>query len=270
MKKNNHLLRHYCSNLVSLPGFYIAGISFNETPKPLHISGTRESAHGLFDHLEPIPTLAEAGIYFQNYMGLLFGRDQPHRSRDAGELRRYRNSYLRLIQDWGMDSNNAQGAVLKGWVESRFGIFPTYHKVKLNNFSDAAWMTYVEEKMNSRYHNNAIYMQLDLLYEFCQFALQKYLSPQPGYKTLYRGVESIDEDQIAFSYGNRDKVVYLNNLVSLTDRRSVASEFGGYILELNVPLQKLVFFSDLLPAHALRGESEYLAIGGHYRVTINH
>ena len=33
-------------------------------------------------------------------------------------------SYLKLLQGWGLDSNSAAGAVLKGWVESRFGIVP--------------------------------------------------------------------------------------------------------------------------------------------------
>jgi NAD+--dinitrogen-reductase ADP-D-ribosyltransferase len=56
--------------------------------------------------------------------------------------------------------------------------------------------------------------------------------------------------------------------VSFTDRSSIASEFGGYILEVEVPMVKLVFFSDLLPHHALRGEAEYLVIGGDYRVTV--
>jgi len=65
-----------------------------------------------------------------------------------------------------LDSNNAQGAVFKGWVESRFGLFPTYHKENIAGFFSKSWITYIEEKMNSRYHNNCIYMQLDLLYDF--------------------------------------------------------------------------------------------------------
>jgi NAD+--dinitrogen-reductase ADP-D-ribosyltransferase len=38
------------------------------------------------------------------------------------------------------------------------------------------------------------------------------------------------------------------------------------ILSVDVPLQKLVFFTSLLPIHGLKGESEYLVIGGDYLV----
>jgi len=33
-----------------------------------------------------------------------------------------------------------------------------------------------------------------------------------------------------------------------------------------VPLAKIVFFSGLLPKSLLTGESEYLVLGGHYKV----
>ena len=67
--------------------------------------------------------------------------------------------------------------MLKGWVESRFGICPSYHKVVIEGDSTAAWTTYVEEKMSSRFHNNAIWVQLDLLFEFCQWAIGRFAFP---------------------------------------------------------------------------------------------
>ena len=167
-----------------------------------------------------------------------------------------------------MDSNNAQSAVLKGWVESRFGLFPTFHKQKITGFMDKSWIAYIEEKMNSRYHNNCIYMQLDLVYEYCQWVVERFGFPATKHITLYRGVNSIGGHAVNSNDEKHRRTIRFNNLVSFTNRPSTASEFGSYILEVEVPVMKLLFYNDLLPHHALRGEAEYLVIGGDYRVKI--
>jgi NAD+--dinitrogen-reductase ADP-D-ribosyltransferase len=61
----------------------------------------------------------------------------------------------------------------------------------------------------------------------------------------------------------------LNNVVSFTDSREMAGQFGSYIIETRVPLVKILFFNELLACHPLRGEAEYLAIGGDYQVRIS-
>ena len=61
-------------------------------------------------------------------------------------------------------------------------------------------------------------------------------------------------------------ILRLNNLVSFTAERAIASCFGDCILETDVPLAKVFFFKTLLPRHALKGEDEVLAIGGDYAV----
>lgn len=264
-----NIARHcHSTNLIGISTACLASHVFNEHPTPLHIAGTRESACGLFEQLAAQDSPEACGSLFQDYMSVVFGYETEQRlGQDASGRRRFRNSYLRLIQDWGLDSNNAQGAVFKGWVESRFGLFPTYHKRPIEGFGGEAWLGYIEEKMNSRYHNNCIYMQLDLLYEFCQWIVERFQLPATRHKKLYRGVDSL-EDCIVLNEDKRHKIVRLNNLVSFTDRLTTASEFGAYILEADVPMVKLVFFDELLPRHALRGEAEYLAIGGDYRVRI--
>jgi NAD+---dinitrogen-reductase ADP-D-ribosyltransferase len=259
----------HSTNLIGLPTAYIASQSFNSYPLPLHIAGTRESASGLFEQLAGQVNREDCGRIFQDYMEVVFGFESEQKLRvDHLGRRRYRNSYLKLIQDWGLDSNNAQGAVFKGWVESRFGLFPTYHKETIASFSSKSWIIYIEEKMNSRYHNNCIYMQLDLLYEFCQWIIEHYCVPAASHKTLYRGVNSMDAYCLLQNNDKQQKIVRFNNIVSFTDRRSIASEFGSYILEVEVPMVKLIFFNELLPCHALRGEAEYLVIGGDYRVKV--
>lgn len=260
----------HSTNLTGLSTECIASVVFNEHPKPLHIAGTREAASGLFELLAKQSAPETCGRLFQDYMCVVFGFETEQRlADDVTGGRRYRNSYLRLIQDWGMDSNNAQAAVLKGWVESRFGLFPSYHKQPITGFGTKAWIGYIEEKMNSRYHNNCIYMQLDLLYEYCQWFTERFRIPAISHKTLYRGVDMLDDCVIRHET-KHDKIVRFNNLVSFTDSPGTAGEFGAYILKTEVPMVKLIFFNDLLPRHALRGETEYLAIGGAYRVRVSY
>lgn len=262
--------RGHSTNLIGLSSAFIASHSFNENPQPLHIAGTRETASGLFEKLNEQSLCSECGRIFQDYMEVVFGFEVEQRMHDDHlGRRRYRNSYLKLIQGWGLDSNNAQGAVLKGWAESRFGLFPIFHKQHLDSFLGKPWMTYLEEKMNSRYHNNCIFMQLDLLYEYCQWVIARFHFPAETHKRLYRGVDTLDEPLLIEDSDKQHKIVRFNNIVSFTDRRSIASEFGAYILEVEVPMVKVVFFNELLPHHALRGEAEYLVIGGDYRVKLS-
>ena len=205
-------------------------------------------------------------------MEVVFGL-HPEQRRPSGEARsgrrRYRSSYARLTRGWAYDSNGPEGAVMKGWVESRFGLFPTFHKEPLLRFSSPAWIHYVEEKMGSRFHNNAIFSQLDLVYEFTQWSLARF---QPRLKTLslYRGVNDFDEHPIIDAIDRRCVVVRLNNLVSFTSQRDIACWFGSYILEAEVPVCKIAFFNALLPQAPLSGEDEYLVIGGDFRVRASY
>lgn len=257
------------TNLVGMSTAYIASQGFNDNPKPLHIAGTRESASGLFEQLARQTQREACDRIFQDYMCVVFGFEPEQRLReDASGRRRYRNSYLKLIQDWGIDSNNAQGAVFKGWVESRFGLYPTFHKQAIASFVSADWVMYIEEKMHSRYHNNCIYMQLDLLYEYCQWVIERFQCPAATHKTLYRGVNSLADRWLLEDDGETQQIVRFNSIVSFTDNCRIASDFGAYILEVEVPMVKLIFFNDLLPHHALHGEAEYLVIGGNYRVKV--
>lgn len=261
----------HSTNLVGLPTDFLASCDFNTEPCPVHISGLHEMNPKLFEMLALARTIEEAGQAFDSYMQAMFALE-PEQQRDpvrtGAAARRYRSSYLDLIRGWAFDSNGAEGAVLKGWVESRFGIFPTYHKEPICRISTGAWTSYIEEKMASRFHNNSIYTQIDLLYEFCQWAAPQ-LHPGETHLTLYRGVNSFDEHRIARRIDKTQVVVRLNNLISFSRERDVASCFGDTILSVAVPLQKLVFFNTLLPMHALKGESEYLVIGGDYLVRTN-
>ena len=259
------------TNLVGVPAGFIGGTDFNALNRPLHIAGVREMNGGLFRMLEDAADDADAGEAFTAYMATMFGLElrtptvDPANAPEPGARRRYRTSYLRLLRGWAYDSNSPEGAVLKGWVESRFGLFPTYHREPLRRFNSRAWARYVDDKMGSRFHNNAILSQLDLLYEFAQWALRRG-APERRPMRLYRGVNDFDEHPIVEKLDKRRAILRLNNLVSFTSERDIASCFGDRILEAEVPLAKVLFFKTLLPHHPLNGEDEVLAIGGDYAV----
>jgi NAD+---dinitrogen-reductase ADP-D-ribosyltransferase len=259
----------HSTNLVGVSMGFLTDVAFNDAPVPLHIAGVREMNPSLFEMLGQAADLADAGEAFSCYMTALFGIDPEQRVRGR-DGRRFRSSFLDLIKGWGFDSNGPEGAVLKGWVESRFGIFPTFHKEPIRRIASPAWTVYVEQKMSSRFHNNAIYVQLDLLYEFCQWALSHFAASGSTHITLYRGVNSFDEHQIIERLGKRRVVMRLNNLTSFSSDRAIADCFGDTILTVRVPVTKILFFNRLLGAHPLKGEGEYLVIGGAYRVTASY
>lgn len=260
-------LRGHSTNLVGVPTGLLASAAFNEFPIPLHISGTREAHRSLFERLNSVADAVEASRVFQDYMIVVFGLEHAP---EQGERRRYRASYLRLLKDWGFDANSPAGAVLKGWVESRFGLFPSFHKEPLQRFNSPAWLTYVEEKMSSRFHNNSINMQLDVLYEFCQWALARFHAPSKKHLRLFRGSNDLREHQLLQNLEGREALIRLNNLVSFTSQPEIADEFGDTIIEAEAPLPKILFYNDLLLRHPLRGEAEVLVIGGDYRVKMSY
>ncbi len=257
----------HTTNLFGVPTGWLGSVAFNDDPVALHLSGVRLMNRSLFQMLEDSQDPDDAALAFETYMVALFGLDPEQRSRTREEgPRRYRSSYYRLLRGWGHDSNGPEGAVLKGWVESRFGLFPTFHKEPLNTLLDEPWMAYVCEKMSSRFHNNAILSQLDLLYEFCQWGLERHFAVGRRHITLYRGVNDFAEHQIIERIDRRSVVIRLNNLMSFTSDRDAAGCFGDTILTASVPLAKILFFNTLLPRHALKGEGEYIVVGGSYRV----
>jgi NAD+---dinitrogen-reductase ADP-D-ribosyltransferase len=262
----------HSTNLVGVPMGYLNGVAFHDCPVPLHIAGVREMNRGLFEMLARAPDLSDAGVAFSCYMTALFGIDpeQRLRPRQGAAPRQFRSSFLDLIKGWGFDSNGPEGAVLKGWVESRFGISPTFHKEPIRRIAGPAWTTYVEQKMSSRFHNNAIYVQLDLVYEFCQWAMSHFAAPGSTHVTLYRGVNSFEEHQIVQRLDKRHVVMRLNNLTSFSSDRGIADCFGDTILTVRVPVPKILFFNRLLGAHPLKGEGEYLVIGGACRATASY
>ena len=252
----------------------LASTAFNSHPLPLTIAGTCETHPGLFTLLESSQTLTEAQDMFVHYLSIAFGlrKPEPHELSSMGrsEQRRWRSSWRKLLQGWGMDSNGAAGAVLKGWVESRFGLLPSFHKAPLARFPSPAWITYLQEKASSRLNNNNIYQQLDLLFEFCQWSLRRIRAQSHGapaqHLRLWRGSNQCEEQVVAGRLQNRRCTVRLNNIVSLSLSPEDASCFGDWVFEVQMPVSKVLVFPELLPGQVLQGEQEVLALGGNFEV----
>lgn len=255
------------SNLIGVPAGFFASVRFNEAALAVHLAGVRETNPDLFRLLAGAPSSDDASGMFTAYMRSMFGLDRPDDAPTSAtpSRRRYRTSYLRLLRGWAYDSSSLEGAVLKGWVESRFGLYPTFHKVPLTRFGSAAWARYVEEKIGSKFHNNAIFAQLDLLYEFVQWVITRF-QPDRRHWRLFRGVNDFSEHPIVERIDRRRVVLRLNNVVSFTSDRDVASCFGDRILEADVPVSKILFFNELLPGNPLKSESEVLVLGGDFLV----
>ncbi|MFP4156117.1 MAG: NAD(+)--dinitrogen-reductase ADP-D-ribosyltransferase [Opitutales bacterium] len=260
------LIGHYNTmNLCELPGWVIASREFNTHPVPLEILGVRGSNRALFTRLEATDASADRARIFHEYLCVKF--NLHHWSEYAGKARRsLRNSYRRFLNGWGMDSNGIEGAVLKSWVCSRFGIPPTYHRGILHpdtyGLEDER---YARDRMHGRARTNAIDAQLDLLYEFCQYELQRRW-PDQSTCTLYRGTNDPQEHLLRQEGTRRRSLVRLNNLVSFTADRERAWEFGSTVWSACVGTSKIIFFSSLLGGSLLQGEAEYLVIGGDYDV----
>lgn len=251
-------------NNCNLPPWVIASRHFNENLQALEIQGVKDGNRFLFDKLATIESQEERAHVFNDFMSVKF---QLHHWQDQTDTAKksIKNSYLRFLRGWMMDSNSVEGAVLKRWVESRMGVNPTYHRARISDIHSQAYFEFSVDVMKGSARTNAIQSQLDILYEYCQFELvRKY--PQAQVITLYRGTYDASEHDVIEQVSKREQIVRLNNLVSFTSDEERAWEFGSTVWEVRVPLSKIFFYNDLLPGSIMKGEGEYLVIGGEYRV----
>jgi NAD+---dinitrogen-reductase ADP-D-ribosyltransferase len=257
-------MHHGSFNNCNLPPWVIASRHFNENPQPLEIQGVKEGNRFLFDRLSQISSQEERALVFNDFMSVKF---QLHLWQDQTDIARksIKNSYLRFLRGWMMDSNSVEGAVLKRWVESRMGINPTYHRARISDIHSQAYFDFSVDVMKGSARTNAIQSQLDILYEYCQFELAR-TYPHTPILTLYRGTYDASEHDVIEQVAKREQIVRLNNLVSFTSDEERAWEFGSTVWEVRVPLCKIFFYNDLLPGSIMKGEGEYLVIGGEYRV----
>lgn len=255
-------------NRCNLPPAILGGLTFQLHPAALELDGIGNLHRPLFKLLDDTDESAERAAHFGRYMEHHFHLGNPEGAGfDGGQKNsRTRASYLRVVRGWAFDAESREAAVLKGWVESRFGLSPRHHGEPLREPGSAAWQNYVAMRAAGLYATNGLEEQLDLLYAYCQYELVRQF-PQRSHLRLYRGVNRLADYETLSDNGRGEKIVLLNNVNSFSRSRDRAGEFGDDVLAVDVPLAKLAFFHSLLPG-MLRSEDEYVVIGGLYRVRL--
>jgi NAD+--dinitrogen-reductase ADP-D-ribosyltransferase len=259
-------------NRCNLPAAILGGLTYQRAPAPLAIDGVADLHRPLFDLLDEIEEVQERAQRFVGYMDSHFRLSHPEEVGlgDTAKKSRARATYLRVVRGWAFAPDGREAAVLKGWVESRFGLLPRHHGESLREPGSAAWQSYVAMRGAGLYGTNALEAQLDLLYAYSQYELARQF-PQRSHIRLYRGVNRLTEHELVedgeMRRGDETRVLLLNNVNSFSRSRERAGEFGDQILSVDVPLPKLLFFSQLLPG-MLKAEDEYVVIGGLYRVRL--
>jgi NAD+--dinitrogen-reductase ADP-D-ribosyltransferase len=255
------------SNLCNLPPWEIASLAFNDSPQPLHIHGVLGLHRHLFRRLDRLNTWDERARAYEDYMVVAFCLNQWRRENDPNGKLSLKNSYLRFLRGWLFDTNSSEAAVMKGWVESRFGMAPIYHHERIQGKDSEAYQNYLIDRMHASARTNAIFAQLDLLYEFVQYELHR-RDPACTHLTLYRGAHDFAEHDILEQPAKGRYVVRLNNLNSFTRNFERAWEFGTIVMETRVPVAKIFFDGSFLHASILQGEEEVLVIGGEYEIAV--
>jgi len=252
-------------NRCNLPASILGSLSYQQHPVLLKLDGVEELQRGLFAALDALPDPCPRAQLFKAHMAAAFSLDHPEEAGHSETTHdRARATYLRLMRGWAFDPDSQEGAVLKGWVESRFGLLPRHHGGPIRDFSGDTYRRYLEARSRGLYGSNALEAQLDLLYSYCQYELARQ-RPGDSHLTLYRGLNRLTDYEILQEGARGRRVVLLNSLNSFTPERERAGEFGDFILEVQVPLPKVFFFHRLLPG-MLKGEDEFGVIGGVYEV----
>lgn len=248
-------------NRCNLPAVILGGLTYQEHPVALYLDGVEELHRELFRHLDGLDNAVERAQLFRDYVTAHFCLDALEEAGYEGQGRAKAN-WLRVLRGWSFDSDGLEGAALKGWVESRFGLPPRFHGEPLRDYSGEPWRRYEEMRARAFYGTNALEAQLDVLYAYGQYEFRRTNGGE--HVTLYRGVNGFSDHELLSTDAHGD-VVLFNNLMSFSSSEDRAGEFGDTVLEVKVPTTKVFFHCRLLPG-VLKGEDEYLVIGGAYRV----
>lgn len=252
-------------NRCNLPAVILGSFTFQQHPSRLEIDGVAELHREFFSILSHWDDPADRCRMFHQYMTESFRLDSLEDAGLTDSIKKNRGklNYLKLIRGWHFNSDQVEGAVLKAWVESRFGLMPRYHGAPIRDLADEAYQHYLAQRVAGLYNTNALEAQLDLVYTFTQFELACRF-PDKTHFHLYRGVNRWQAHE---KLGHKDgqTLVLLNNVNSFSADADRAGEFGDTVFATEVPFSKVICCADVLPGK-LQGEGEWLVIGGVYGV----
>lgn len=261
-------------NRCNLPASILGELTFQQQPTPVMIDGVAELHKDLFQRLACLPDRVLRVDQFCDYLDVHFRvEDQGSGGYRRGGGGRPNTSWQRVIRGWFFGTDSGEGAILKAWVESRFGLLPRFHRGPIRDCSGASYLGYLEARAQGLYNTNALEAQLDLVYSYCQYELSHPLhegQPPQQHLSLYRGINRLEPLELITSAQEEPgtaglPILLLNNLNSFALDPERASECGDRVVKIQVPIQKVFCFEHLFP-RMLKGEGEYLVIGGLYRV----
>jgi len=251
-------------NRVNLPAVILGSLTFQQHPTRLTIDGIQSLHSDLMRRLESINDPGNRAQQFIDYMSVHFSLHTPEEAglTEGSRFDRSKMDYLRLLRGWAFDAEGRDAAVMKGWVESRFGLLPRFHQAPIRSIDDASYQAYKHAVAEGLYNTNSLEAQLDLLYCYCQYELHlQYKDTE--HLTLYRGSNDIEQLKLKGKSDNGNTLLLLNNLNSFSRSVERASEFGDHVFRIEVPLSKIIFYSELIPKY-LKAENEYIVLGGVY------
>lgn len=251
-------------NRCSLPAVILGSLTFQQHPTRLFIDGIDALHRDLLQQLDAIKDSGNRAQQFIDYMTVHFRLHAPDEVglTEASKCNRSKANYLRVLRGWAFDAEGRDAAVLKGWVESRFGLSPRFHQRPILSTDDESYHAYQHAYAAGLYNTNSLEAQLDLLYTYCQYELHRQCQGL-SHLSLYRGSNDIEQVKQSDNSGSGKPLMLLNNLNSFSSSVERASEFGDQVFSIEVPLSKIVFYADLIP-HYLKAENEYIVLGGVY------
>jgi NAD+--dinitrogen-reductase ADP-D-ribosyltransferase len=251
-------------NRVNLPAVILGSLTFQQHPTRLSIDGIQALHHDLIRRLDSINDPGNRAQQFIDYMDVHFCLHEPE---EAGltmdsRINRSKADYLRLLRGWSFDAEGRDAAVMKGWAESRFGLVPRFHQAPIRSVDDVTYQEYKHSVAEGLYNTNSLEAQLDLLYCYCQYELHRQ-HRDIEHLNLFRGSNDIEQIKLNGAKSKDKPLLLLNNLNSFSSSLERASEFGDEVFRIDVPLSKIVFYSQLIPKY-LKAENEYIVLGGVY------
>ncbi|MGB1091947.1 MAG: NAD(+)--dinitrogen-reductase ADP-D-ribosyltransferase [Oceanobacter sp.] len=256
-----------------MPTVILGSLTFQLYPSELNLDGVDTLHHSFFESLADIEDDKERAQYFQDYMAAAFLLNDPDLAgfELGSRVNRQRADYRRLLTGWLFDANAIEGAVLKGWVESRFGLLTRYHGQHISSLHSQEYERFQLQRMTGLYNTNNLEGQLDLLYCWSQYELRRRLQDDqeaPSHLLLYRGLNNAEYQEWKQAPKSNQGMLLLNNLNSFSSDPAYAETFGDTLIAVKIPLSKIVYFPDLLPG-LMQGEREYLVLGGIYQVELS-
>lgn len=252
-------------NRCNLPASILGNHTYQQKPIPLKLDCVMELHVEFFRSIKSVQSAEHRSLLFREYMAcafLLGNSEEAGLDQSNSHKSRHKLDYLKLLRGWMFNADSIEGAIMKRWVESRFGLLTINHAGLLGQTNNNAERNYLNGFTEGLYNSNALESQLDLLYSYCQYELS-----EPKHYQLYRGVNNLNQHTIIRESKDNEALLLLNNLNSFSDDLLTSETFGDLILDIKVPSSKIVYFPGLLSG-TLKGESEYLVIGGVYRAKI--